>query len=247
VEVPRGVPRERFLLPDFGTDADPIVLDDIDIEDVRLSLLVESNYNIKKQMPTNEDRVMAAARANSTGAAIRQSLKGARNVTNNVVQYDRKVIGFARYTDADPCHFCALLASRGAVYGKRSFATPKEAGFKAPSNPPEVPPEYSRIAKVHNHCRCTLRPVYLKSQELDADAKFYRKQWNDLAKNNPGASPDELALKWREGYRKYDRKPSDVAQLRGALRERESALKANGFSEDSPQVRWAQRTQSLLA
>lgn len=247
VESPMGVPGVRFELPDVGSTDDLIPLDEINENDVRTSLLVEGNFNIKSQMPVRDPvETMQAAHVNSTGAAVRQSLKGARNVTANVVKFDRKVLGYARFTDAKPCHFCALLASRGAVYSKESFAE-SDSGFTANSKAIAVPRDYIRISKVHNNCRCTLRPVYSKSQEFDADAKFYRQQWRDVFEPNKHLPPEEIVAKWREQYEPYQRTEADVEQIESALREREMALLADGFEPDSPQVRWAQRTQTLLA
>lgn len=250
VEVPMGVPRERFELPSFGDPFaadDPIAFDEFPEDDVRLSLLVEGNYHVKQQMPVSDPSdIMANARVNTTGAAVRQSLKGARNVTSQILKFDRKVLGYARFTDANPCHFCALLASRGAVYGRQSFAD-SDSQFTANKKAIEVPPEYVRISKVHNNCRCTLRPVYSKATEFDPDAKFYRSQWKKVWDEHGAKPPAEIVKEWRDQFTPFERKPADVAQLSDALRERESALLAEGFDPDSPQVRWAQGASSLLA
>lgn len=247
VESPLGVPDVRFALPDVGSTEDAIEFDPFPEDDVKLSMMVESNFHIKQQMPVPDERAtMQAAQVNSTGAAIRQGLKGARNVTANVVKFDRKALGYARFTDANPCHFCALLASRGAVYSKESFAE-SDAGFTANKRAAEVPADYVRISKVHNNCRCTLRPVYSRSQEFDADAKFYRQQWKNVWDNNSHKPPEEIVQIWRENYEPYQRQPADVSQISNALHEREMALLAEGFEPNSPQVRWAQRTQTLLA
>jgi hypothetical protein len=249
VEVPVGVPLDRFELPSLG-DVVPdgaVAFDEFPEDDVRLSLLVEGNYHIKQQMPVaNATEAMANARVNLTGAAVRQSLKGARNVTSQILKFDRKVLGYARFTDANPCHFCALLASRGAVYGRHSFVD-SDAGFVANKKAVEVPPDYLRISKVHNNCRCTLRPVYSKATEFDADAKFYRNQWKTIFDEHGHKAPEEIVKEWRENFTPYERKPADVAKLSDALRERESALLAEGFDPNSPQVRWAQSASSLLA
>lgn len=251
VEVPMGVPLERFELPTFLVDGvyelPTIAFDVFPEEDVRLSLLVENNYHVKQQMPvSNPSEVMAHAQVNTTGAAVRQGLKGARNVTSQILKFDRKVLGYARFTDANPCHFCALLASRGAVYGRQSFAE-SDSQFTANKKAIEVPPDYVRISKVHNNCRCTLRPVYSKATEFDADAKFYRSQWKKVWDEHGAKPPAEIVKEWRDQFTPFERKPADVAKLSDALRERESALLAEGFDPNSPQVRWAQGASSLLA
>lgn len=240
VQLPAGVRSDHFDLPSFG-DSDAsgvgsVELDPPSTADIKTSLLVEGNYNIKAQMPVPEDEAMENALYRTSGAGVRQSLKGARNVTNNVLQFDRRVLGYARFTDSDPCHFCALLASRGAVYGKRSFVG-SHAGFKANDEAPSVPADYVDVARVHNNCKCTLRPVYAKSQAMDDEAKFYKQQWEDSSG----------VLDFRDNYKPFQRKQADIVELQRDLQEREDALLDAGFDPLSPQVGWARRTQDLLA
>jgi len=146
------------------------------------------------------------------------------------------VLGYARFTDSAPCHFCALLASRGAVYGKHSFVG-SHTGFKANDEASDVPADYVDVARVHNNCKCTLRPVYAKSQAMDDEAKFYKTQWENSNDVND----------FRDNFRTYEREPADVIELQNDLREREDALLDAGFDAFAPQVEWARRTQTLLA
>lgn len=237
VQNPNGVREDHLQLPSFGNFAeDSVDLDPPETPDIKLSLMVEGNYNIKAQMPVPQEQAMEAALYRTSGAAVRQALKGARNVTNNVLLRDRKALGYARYTDSDPCHFCALLASRGAVYTKGSFVK-ADANFHANPEATEVPRDYVNVSKVHNNCKCTLRPVYSKSQAMDADAKHYKQQWENSKDVND----------FRDNFTAYQRQPADVIELQNALRDREVALLDAGFNPGSPQVEWARRTQSLLA
>lgn len=248
VEDPAGIPRARVELPGYGvSDSEPISFDEFPEDDVRTTLLVESNYRVKSHMPLPAEDAMAAAQTNSTGGAVRQSLKGARSVTNNVVQFDRKVLGYARVTDGNPCHFCALLASRGAVYSKSSFAVSDPSFTKNANAPKNLPRGHIDISKVHNGCRCTLRPVYSRSHEFDADATFYKAQWEKIFEENQGKSPNEILQIWRDNYQPYQRQSANVVDLTNALREREQSLIDAGFDPLSPQVIWAQRAPSLLA
>lgn len=251
VELPVGVREDHFELPSFGDfdRSDAVVFDLPAMDDVATSLMIEGPWGIKRGMTmgrTDPVEAMDAALVNTSGAAIRQSLKGARNVTHNVIKFDRKVLGYARYTDSAPCHFCALLASRGAVYSRDSFVD-SNAQFRANDHAPKVPSDYLDVSRVHNNCKCTLRPVYAKSQEFDSDAKYYRSQWDRITKENPGASPKDLVNIWREQYKPFQRVEADVVDLQNMLRDREEGLLDAGFSSLSPQVQWAQRTQSLLA
>lgn len=267
VELPTGIPAGRFQLPDLGSspesladqlEQDVIEFDDFPVSDVAKTLAIQGNYEIKAQMPGDQDELMYNGLKNSSGGAIRQAMNGGRNASDHIVQMDRRVIGYARHTDANPCYFCALLASQGAIYKITSFAkggrrkpggglTKADSDFKPPKNAPDVPANYVNIAKVHDHCRCTLRPVYSKAQGMDAAAKFYRKQWDDLVDKNKWKTNDELIQMWRESYKIYQPPEADVSVLRNQLQGRRSGLVQAGFSLDSPQVKWADQHLNLLA
>lgn len=49
-------------------------------------------------------------------SAMRQTLNGGREVLRQAVVEDPAAWGWARITDADPCKFCLMLATRGPVY-----------------------------------------------------------------------------------------------------------------------------------
>ncbi|MEC4857152.1 hypothetical protein R2325_16380 [Mycobacteroides chelonae] len=252
VERLEKLPAHRFsteFIPSVSRDPNrqPVVrFDEFPLSDVAKSLVINGNYEIKAHMPGPEEDLMYSGLANSTGAGIRQAINGSRNVTRNLVKFDRRIIGYARFTDGNPCWFCAFLASRGGVYKKGSFIE-SDAKRTAPKNPPEVPEEYSRIAKVHNHCRCTLRPVYSKAQSMDDEAKFYYKQWTDLTESNYGKSGKELIQLFREQYQVYERPAPEVVDVQEELQARVSALLDVGTDEFSPQVQWANSQLSQLA
>lgn len=65
-------------------------------------------------------------------------LAGGNKTILTAVQRDKKAVGWARITSGDPCAFCRLLSSRGAVY-----RSDRSASFEP-----------------HDHCSCTAEPVY---------------------------------------------------------------------------------------
>lgn len=73
-----------------------------------------------------------------SGSATSLVLDGARETILGSVKVDRARPRWARTTDADPCDFCAMLASRGAVY-----LSEETADFQA-----------------HDHCACMAEPAY---------------------------------------------------------------------------------------
>lgn len=254
VELPAHVPVGRFNLPDLTPSTGPsvsvqevVTFDEFPVGDVSTSLAIQGNYNVKAAMPGQEQMLMYNGLKNSSGAAIRQAMNGGRNAIDNVVQKDRRVIGYARFTDSNPCYFCALLASRGAMYGKGSFVE-KDATFKVnPNGASNVPADYLHIAKVHDHCRCTLRPVYSTAQSMDADAKFYKQQWDAVWEKHKHLSNKKQIEKWKEQYHPFNRPEPNITELHKELEQRHSALLSAGFSPISPQVTWAASQQYLLA
>lgn len=83
----------------------------------------------------------------TSGAVTRHILNGGRETILESVQRDKQALGWARITDGDPCAFCLMLASRGAVY-----KTEQTADFQA-----------------HDHCGCTAEPFYKGSEPPRAD------------------------------------------------------------------------------
>lgn len=249
VAQPVGVPSSRFnlvvpnpVVPDAG---EVVEFDPFPLKEAAKSLAIEANALTKQQMPGPEDGLMDAALKRSSGAAVRHAIDGQRNVTSNLLKFDRKIQGYARFTDGDPCYFCAILASQGAVFGKGSYID-SDAKFDAP-NGIEYPPGFIP-AKVHNNCACSLRPVYTKDR-WDSEAKFYLGQWLDVtkARENRGLSWQAKVNRFRRQFKTFDRAEPNLTELRDVLQRRESALINAGFDPASPQVLWAAGFKSQLA
>ncbi|SHT11530.1 Uncharacterised protein [Mycobacteroides abscessus subsp. abscessus] len=270
VEVPSNISPLRFsdsLIPSVSLEHQPLVeFDPFPEKDVATSLVINGNYEIKASMPGPQEDLMYSGLSNSSGAAIRQAMNGGRNVTGNVVYADRKIIGYARVTDGNPCWFCALLASRGAVFRKSSFKggranpwngslTKGDQDFIAPKDGPELPEGFSNVAKVHNHCRCQLRPVYAREKSFgqkheairDEEAQFYFDQWDKVSREWYWLSNKDQAAKFREQYTPFKRTTPDLGKVRKELESRSRALLGAGFSRNSPQVEWANTRLSQLA
>ncbi|QSM01065.1 MuF-like minor capsid protein [Mycobacterium phage Nanosmite] len=259
------------VLPDNVIDLQDVdevaTFDPFPQSDVATSLIVNGNYKVKQQMPGLEDELMRSGLSNSTGAAMRQAMNGGRNVTGKVVKFDRRVVGYARVTDGNPCWYCALLASRGAVFAKDSFnkggrrrwdgvLTKSDKDFKPPKDGPELPPGYSNVAKVHDYCRCQLRPVYRNETSYartpneahrDEEAQFYFDQWERVSRDWYWLSNREQLAKFREQYQPYNRQPADVIDIRRELEDRDEALSDAGLPPYAPQREWANTQLAQLA
>lgn len=256
VERPYGLSSGSFDMPDPGSQKLVSVSDAFDTDRVKTSLLIQADYKTKLEMPGTEDDLMHDALIRSSGTAVREAINGSRNVSRNVQNVDRRrVIGWARVTDSKPCYFCALLASRGAVYAKDAFSEnyskrrngkKSDADFLSPQGSrDDLPASFSNIAKVHDHCKCTLRPVYSKSQSMDHAAQYYFKNWD----NTPGKNNSDQINNFRKWLKDhpYQGTQADLYSLKQDLHDRQMSLIQAGFSHDSPQVKWAAQQLNNLA
>jgi hypothetical protein len=91
----------------------------------------------------------------AAGAAGRLTLNGGRQTVIESARVDTEAQRWLRVTDGDPCFFCAMVASRGAVY------TEQTVRFEA-----------------HDHCGCVPEPYYPGSEEPLLNQQF-RDLWNE--------------------------------------------------------------------
>lgn len=187
----------------------------------------------------------------------------------------KQVIGWARFTedsDTGPCYFCALLASQGGIYyDSTSFdrsnnkirggmpSAPKGVGQKyvqelldklaAGSGGAKKPGARRAFlgegpAKVHDHCRCTLRPVYRESDGMDTRAKNFLKQWTDST-GGTGLSWQDKMKKFRRDYKRPASYADNPRVNLARVRQNRQQV-ADELGEDSPHVKWFDRTISRL-
>lgn len=159
--------RQRALLypnesPLTGIDADPIDYETIAISlrATGLSGLID-RVNAGRPVPD----AMAAAAEEAAGAGVRHALNGGRSWSVNAVERDRLAIGWYRVTKGEPCSFCAVLASRGPVYKEDSFDQ-SDPRFEGEGD-----------QKVHDHCACTLAPIYRRDQPLSDRTGEFMQLW----------------------------------------------------------------------
>lgn len=155
---------------------------------VATSLIVTGPVAIKRAMTRLVPLTTAVrnAEALSSGAAIRHVLNGGRDTLDANIRRDRRSLGFVRVTDASPCWFCAMLASRGPVYKAESFsaADARFQGFGA--------------HKVHDNCGCMIEPVFSDETRWPGRAREFRELWNEVATRK--LRPDLARDAFREAY-----------------------------------------------
>lgn len=154
--------------------------DDLPIEALVTSLLVTSfdEYAIDRfERGLEHDAALERSATTVAGAAARHALDGGRTVMRNAIDRDRVTVGWYRVTKDGCCSFCAVLASRGAVYRQDSFddSDPRFMG--------------GGEEKVHDHCACTLAPLFSREQPVADRNLEYQALWYDSIK----ASEEDVA------------------------------------------------------
>lgn len=111
------------------------------------------------------------------GASSRHVLNGGRQTMIDAIREDDQALGWERVTDGKPCAFCAMLASRGAVYKTR-----ESGGFRS-----------------HDHCACSVEPRFLDQVQRSPRNDKFHEQWNEAQRQareagelNRGTSNDAL-------------------------------------------------------
>lgn len=145
--------------------------------------------------PQQQRALLRQAKQESTkalaAATLRHAQAGGRQTIHDASEQDRVALGWVRVTKADPCFFCAMLASRGLNY--RAF---KEGSFDVS----DARFSGDGDAKVHDNCGCALKPVYAKDDPLVARTEKFAEQWSMW-----GAGGGDAALRFRRGYEHLQR------------------------------------------
>lgn len=116
---------------------------------------------------------LEAAQRNLVAGAEKLVLDAGRRTIIDNVKRDPKAHGWARLTEAKPCAFCALLATRGAVYKEST------ADFRS-----------------HDHCRCHAEPTF-GPYEPPAQVR----EWQQLYQNATTAGNSaKTRREWRSAF-----------------------------------------------
>lgn len=135
-----------------------------------VSLLVTGPVRIKQLVGKGVAPEVAKASAFNELARTAQMhvLNGGRDALVTAIRSDRRALGYQRVTDSDPCYFCAMLASRGPVYRKNSFAN----------------------VRVHGGCGCTMEAAYRRDTEWAGRSRQWSALWDASTRGLSG--PDAM-------------------------------------------------------
>jgi hypothetical protein len=120
--------------------------------------------------PRDIEDLVTAARTQVQGAAEKLAQDPARQTTLDTVQKDRKAKGWARIPEPSlsatgTCGFCALLATRGAVYKTKTTAE-----FQA-----------------HDGCKCHPEPVFTGTYVPSAQVMDWQQTYAEVSQGRSGA------------------------------------------------------------
>lgn len=114
------------------------------------------------------------ARIQAAGVVTRQVMNAGRNSTIATTRSDSRALGALYITreDADVCFWCLMLASRGPVFGSRSYDD-SDRLFEGVGT-----------AKSHDACRCILKTVYATGSPLLDRSHELEKAWREVNWSN---------------------------------------------------------------
>jgi hypothetical protein len=139
---------------------------------------------------TRQQALLAEAKqvtaAKLAAAAVRHAQAGGRQTIYEASARDEVALGWVRVTRADPCFFCAMLASRGLRY--RAF---KEGAFDLS----DARFSGDGDAKVHDDCGCSLKPVWADNDPAVEATQPFADLWERW-----GAGGGDATLRFRRGY-----------------------------------------------
>lgn len=148
-----------------GVQVEPVVAE-VPLEEISTALLVTGPVAFKRHMARtgSEEGARRAMATTLSGAGQRLVLAGARETVTRTVGERRQYAGWRRVADGDPCAFCAMLISRGAVYDEQTVK------FQA-----------------HDHDGCFPEPLYVRESEPPEVRRLYE-EWQRVTENTQGAA-----------------------------------------------------------
>jgi hypothetical protein len=180
--------RQSAGVPDGFMPAPPI-----DLDEDRLLKSIDATgiatYQKSLRSGATPEKAVERAAVTESGNASRLALEGGRSVIDQTVQEDDAAIGWARVTDADPCSWCAAMASRGAVYrNERTAGQSVNSHFVGEGQ-----------FKFHDHCGCVAAPVFDPDDPvLDAADNLYDR-WLQVTAGHSGADALNVWRRYWEG------------------------------------------------
>jgi hypothetical protein len=143
----------EYRVAEGATRFAPVVSAPFDARVEAATLVLAGPVRVKTLIGSGTRSMDAPAMALTkfSGIVRREALQGGRKLVDLTTSRDPVAIGWRRVTDGNPCTFCAMLATRGPVYGSTnttqgSVLRPARGGGEG--------------LLYHGHCGCTSEIVY---------------------------------------------------------------------------------------
>jgi len=134
---------------------------------------------------TQIEDVHASAGSIGSGTVDQLGMDGGRQVINHAIRRDRLVQLVARGTSADPCAFCAMLASRGFVYKSEKTAYVGDD-----------------VEKVHINCHCFPIVRFTRESQLPEMNAYFQEKWREVTQGRSGSDATKAWRRWIYAQRK---------------------------------------------
>lgn len=172
--------QQARALADLDDRFQPVPAEQPPEDQLQASLAATGIAAFRTARRAGQNRVRAKQTASVTlsGSASRLVLEGGRETVHRSAERDGQSLGYMRITDADPCHFCSMLASRGPVYKTQATAGDPRGGGK----------------RYHDQCACTAAPIFGSDEEWLAEARDLYDQWLNVTE---GLSGQQARNAWR--------------------------------------------------
>lgn len=132
-----------------------------------------------------------AAERQAEAVAQKLVLDQGRETIRQAVREDRQAVGYARAAALGACAFCALMASRGAVY-----ATAESAGREAN----ERFSGDAGVAKFHDNCHCAIVPIF-RGQRFELSR--HAAEWDRLYRERAQGYPGDQLRRFRAAFKEH--------------------------------------------
>lgn len=148
----------EYRVAELGSAAGSLVEPEFETAAMRSTLLLAGPVRVKALIKsgTRSGSAYSGALTKYSGMMRRQVLSGGRMMIHETTRADKNAVGWRRVTDGDPCTFCAMLASRGPVYGSQ-----RNASAIAGSG-----------LRYHGDCGCTAEIVYGEWQPSEPEQRY---------------------------------------------------------------------------
>lgn len=174
-----------------GVDGPVLPLPPINLVEDRLTANINATgigvYKQALRSGATPEKALDRSAVTLSGAASKLTLEGGRSVVDQTVRHDEHAIGWARVGDGNPCSWCAMLISRGAVYKNANTAgRGKNRRFVGEGS-----------FKFHDHDGCVAVPVWSADDPVLDRADELYDQWLQATQGHSGQGAINV---WRQHW-----------------------------------------------